>query len=195
MIARRVKPGVLKVINKPFDESMIESYTLLNVDESDALALIFAAEDITKEDEVTFVIKYNDDEVVSKMYKAIAHKHKQSNPDFIDVSVRYELDMDAIPGTSVLVRDPEKQQIKVAYRKSTNFSKACNINRLFVNNAQRDSFFKDVVKGNFYKRTEKFILSSEDKEMYTKWSTFMNDRYFEIVSQLKKGNKTNVQEN
>ena len=111
MIARRVKPGVLKVINKPFDESMIESYTLLNVDDHDALALIFASNDVVKEDESTFVIKYEDGELVSKMYKAIANKHKQSNPDFIDVSVRYELEMDAIPGTSVLVRDPEKQQI------------------------------------------------------------------------------------
>ena len=191
MIARRVKPGVLKVINKPFDESMIESYTLLNVDDHDALALIFASNDVVKEDESTFVIKYEDGELVSKMYKAIANKHKQSNPDFIDVSVRYELEMDAIPGTSVLVRDPEKQQIKVAYRKSTNFSKACNINRLFVNNAQRDAFFKDVVKGSYYKKTEKFVLSSEDREMYTKWSTFMNDRYFEIVSQLKKGSEAN----
>jgi len=192
MIARRVKPGVLKVINKPFDESMIESYTLLNVDDHDALALIFASNDVVKEDESTFVIKYEDGELVSKMYKAIANKHKQSNPDFIDVSVRYELEMDAIPGTSVLVRDPEKQQIKVAYRKSTNFSKACNINRLFVNNAQRDAFFKDVVKGSYYKKTEKFVLSSEDREMYTKWSTFMNDRYFEIVSQLKKGSEANA---
>ena len=192
MVARRVKPGVIKVINKPFDNSMIESYTLLDVDEHDALSLIFASNTIEKEDENTFVIRYEDDELVSKMYKAIAHKHKESNPNFIDVSVRYELDMDAIPGTSVLVRDPEKQTIKVAYRKSTNFSKACNINRLFVNNAQRDAFFKDVVKGSYYKKTEKFVLSSEDREMYSKWSSFMNDRYFEIVSQLKRGSDTNV---
>ena len=51
------------------------------------------------------------------------------------------------------------------------------------------SFFKDVTKGSYYKNTDKFILSSKDKDMYTKWSCFMNDRYFEIVSQLKKGNK------
>ena len=125
------------------------------------------------------------------MYKAIANKHKQSNPDFIDVSVKYELEMDAIPGTSVLVRDPEKQTIKVAYRKSTNFSKACNINRLFINNAQRDAFFKDVVRGSYYKKTEKYILSSDDRDMYVKWSSFMNDRYFEIVSHLKKGCEAN----
>lgn len=189
MIVRRVKPGIIKVINKPFDESMIESYTLLNVNENDALALIFSANNIEKEDENTFVIKYDDLEPVSKMYKAIAHKHKENNPDFIDVSVKYELDMDVIPGTSVLVRDPEKGTIKVAYRKTTNFNKVCGINRLFINNAQRDSFFKDVTKGSYYKNTDKFILSSKDKDMYTKWSCFMNDRYFEIVSQLKKGNK------
>ena len=193
MIARRVRPGILKVINKPFDKSMIESYTLLNVDASDASALIFAAKNITKEDEYTISIRYyEDDDLVSQMYKAIAHKHKQNNPDFIDVSVRYELDMDAIPGTSVLVRDPEKQTIKVAYRKSTNYSKACNINRLFITNAQRDAFFRDVTKGTYYKKTEKFVLSSEDIEMYTKWSVFMNDRYFEIVSQLKKGSGNNA---
>lgn len=186
MIARRVRPGILKVIDKPFGDSMIESYTLLNVDEHDALALLFAAGNITKDDESTFTIRYEDGELVSRMYKAIASKHRQSNPDFIDVSVRYELDMDAIPGTSVLVRDPEKQTIKVAYRKSTNFSKACNINRLFVNNAQRDSFFRDVVRGDYYKRTGKYVLCS-DEESYGKWSSFMNDRYFEIVSQLRKG--------
>lgn len=188
MIARRVKPGVLKIINKD-DPNLIESYTLLNVDSNDALQLIFASTNLEKEDEETFVIKYEDSDLVSKMYKAIANKHRQNNPNFIDVSVRYELEMDVIPGTSVLVRDPEKQTIKVAYRKSTNFSKACNINRLFVTNASRDSFFKDVVKGKFYNRTGKYVLSrEEDPEMYAKWATFMNDRYFEIVSQLKRGN-------
>lgn len=187
MIARKVKPGLLKIINTKFDDTMIESYTLLNVSEEDAFALLKVAKNVRKEDELTFVIEYEDEEVVSKMYKAIANKHKQSNPDFIDVSIKYDLDMDAIPGTSVLVRDPEKHTIKVAYRKTTNYSTRCNINRLFINNATRDEFFRDVVKGSLYRDYKQYVLSSKDSELYTKWSTYMNDMYFKIIPQLKRG--------
>lgn len=190
MIARRVKPGLLKIINAPF-EGMIESYTLLDVSKEDAAELLFVANSVKKEEDGSFTISYEDSEPVSRMYKAIAHKHKQSNPDFIDVSMRYELDMDAIPGTSVLVRDPNTQTIKIAYRKSTNYSKVCGINRLFVTNATREAFFKDVVHGAYYKRSSKFILGKEDAELYSKWSNFMNERYFEIVAKLKEGAKGN----
>lgn len=185
MIARKVKPGVLKIINQPFDQNRIESYTLLNIDDRDALLLLYASSMPIKEDNQTFIITYGDGDLVDKMFKAIANKHSKSNPDFMDVSIRYELDMDAIPGTSVLIRDPEKQTIKIAYRKTSNFSKACNINRLFVDNAMRESFFKDAVNGMQYKRYGKFVLGHDDGTMYDKWSSYMNDRYFEIVGQLK----------
>lgn len=189
MIARRLKPGLLRIINSHFDD-MIESYTLLNISKEDAAELLFAAVNVMKEPDGSFTIKYADDEPVSRMYKAIAHKHKLSNPNFIDVSMRYELEMDAIPGTSVLVRDPNSQTIKVAYRKSSNFSKACGINRLFITNATREAFFKDVVHGRRYKSTGKYILGAEDSSLYAKWSEFMNERYFEIVSNLKKGTES-----
>lgn len=190
MIARLVKPGEIRILNEPFSSSMVESYTLLDIGGDDAARLLFAASNVAKGEDGAFTITYNANEPVHKMYKAIAGKRRKANPDFLDVSVRYQLDMDAIPGTSVLVRNPEKGTISIAYRKTTNFSKACNINRLFIDNAKREEFFRDVVKGRYYLGHSKYVMTREDTDMYTKWSSYMNDRYFEIVGQLKAKKET-----
>lgn len=179
MIARRVKVGLIEIVNEDFVNE-VESYTLLNVSHEDALRLLFVSENIVKEGN-KFVITYEDDDKVSKMYKAIANKHSKDNPNFLDVSKKYMGDDTKVPGTSILWRDPNKHVIRVAYRKTSNFNKECSINRLFITNDVRDKFFKDVVKGKRYLSTSKYELDTQDLDVYTKWSNYMNDRYFELV--------------
>lgn len=185
MIARRVKPGLLKIINN-HDDNIVESYTMILLNERDTLDLLYSAEpnNIVKEDDNTFVITYEDKDQVSTLYKALANKRSKESSNFVDVSKKYELEFDAIPGTSVLVRDPEKREIKVAYRKSTN-SKVCSINRLFISNEIRDAFFNDVREGRYFRDNGKFILSDEDEFLYGKWSNYMTNRYFKIIKALK----------
>ena len=182
MIAQRIKPGVL-VISKEEMNANLESFTMLDVSKEDALALLFASSNVTKAGN-DFIIKYDDSDVVSKMYKAIACKHRESNPNFIDVSKKYTLKDNDIEGTSLLLRDPKNHIIKVCRRSTTN-SNECNINRLFITNDYRDRFFKDVRLCKRFKETNKYEIDSTDEEIYDEWSRFMNDAYFNIVSELR----------
>ena len=182
MIAQRIKPGVL-LISKADMKDNLESYTMLNISKEDAVELLFASENIEKTKD-GFVIHYTDQDDVSMMYKAIANKHKQSNPNFIDVSKKYDVPEGFINGTSLLLRDPKTHVIKVCRRTTTNSNK-CNINRLFITNFVRDKFFKEVVESLRYKETGKYEMDSRDDAMYSLWSNYMNTEYFNVISRLR----------
>ena len=49
----------------------------------------------------------------------------------------------------------------------------------------RDRFFKDVVKGKRYSKTNKYELDTEDKERYSYWSNYMNEQYLAIMRVIK----------
>ena len=181
MIARKVKPGILELIDaKSADE--VESYTLLEITDKDAYLLLSSSKNFSSDGSVT-TITYASGDNTDKMFKAIAQKHKEANPtNFIDVSKKYTLGKDVtIEGTSLLLRDPKTHVIKVAYRKTTN-SKEGNINRLFVDNATRDKFFNDVRVGKRFKTLGKYELDSSDFDAYSKWSNYMNESYFKILN-------------
>ena len=186
MIARKVKPGILEIIDvKSQDE--IESYTLLEISDKDAYLLATSANTFSK-DGNTVTICYTNGDDVDKMFKAIANKHQEENSEnFIDVSKKYTLDKDIkIPGTSLLLRDAKNHIIKVAYRKTTN-SKEGNINRLFVTNDIRDKFFDDVrVSKRHQANPTKWELDTQSKA-YAYWSSYMNREYLRIVDSIKLG--------
>lgn len=184
MIARKVKPGILEIIDvKSQDE--LESYTLLDITDKDAYLLATTAKNFNKEGNVV-TINYENGDDVDKMFKAIAKRHREDNADnFIDVSKKYTINKDVVvPGTSVLLRDAKTHVIRVCYRKTTNSTEG-NINRLFITNDVRDRFFKDVVKGKRYSKTNKYELDTEDKERYSYWSNYMNEQYLAIMRVIK----------
>ena len=184
MIARKIKPGILEIIDvKSQDE--IESYTLLEISDKDAYLLATSANTISK-DGNTVTICYTNGDEVDKMFKAIANKHKEDNTDnFIDVSRKYIIDKDVkIPGTSLLLRDVKEHVIKVAYRKTTN-SKEGNINRLFITNDIRDKFFNDVRVSKRHKANpNKWELDTQNNKEYAYWSSFMNREYISIIDNI-----------
>lgn len=182
MIAQRIKPGLM-LISKASMNNNLESYTMLDISEEDALELLFASTNIEKKED-GFYVTYKDDETVSLMYKAIANKHKQSNPNFIDVSKKYEVPDNFIDGTSLLLRDPKTHIIKVCRRATTNSNK-CNINRLFITNFVRDKFFREVVTTQRYQETQKYEMDSRDDAVYSAWSNYMNQSYFEVLAKLR----------
>lgn len=195
MIARKVKPGVLEIIDvKSRDE--IESYTLLEISDKDAYLLATSAKEFNKEGNVV-TINYTNGDDVDSMFKAIAGKHKEENKEnFIDVSKKYELGKDVnVPGTSLLLRDVKNHIIRVAYRKTSN-SKEGNINRLFVTNEIRDKFFDDVRVSKRHKANpNKWELDTQNNKEYAFWSSFMNREYIDIITnmenkkELKRGTK------
>ncbi len=188
MIARKVKPGVLELIDvDSIDE--VESYTLLEVTDKDAYLLLASSKNFSSQDKVT-TINYESGDNTDKMFKAIAQKHKEENPtNFVDVSKKYYLDKDVhIEGTSVLLRNPKNHTIKVARRSTTN-SKEGNINRLFVDNVTRDRFFNDVRVSKRFKTSNKYELDTQDYDKYVYWSNYMNESYFRILNMIRRGKK------
>lgn len=189
MIVRKVKPGVMQIIDtESVDE--VESFTLLDVSGTDAFRLLASSKEFKSEDGVT-TIKYTSGDSTDSMFKAIASKHKKvaeeepTKKAFRDVSKKYQLADVKIAGTSVLIRDVKKHTIRVAKRSTTNSTEG-NVNRLFITNFERDAFFNEARKSITYRDTNKFMLSYElDKESYANWSNYMNSRYFEIMEGLK----------
>ena len=184
MIVRKVKPGVMQIIDTEAINE-VESFTLLDVSGTDAFRLLASAKQFKSEEGVT-TIKYENGDLTDSMFKAIANKHKK-DPDkkFVDVSKKYQIKNVNIGGTSVLIRDVKEHTIRVAKRSTTNSTEG-NINRLFVTNFERDAFFDDARKSITYRDTNKFMLDSRlDKDAYERWSAYMNSRYFEIMEGLK----------
>ena len=190
MIARKIKPGVLELLDINSIEE-VESYTLLEVTDKDAYLLLASSKNFSTDGNVT-TINYESGDKTDKMFKAIAQKHKEENPtNFIDVSKKYYLGSDIyIEGTSILHRDPKTHVIKVAYRKTTK-SKEGSINRLFIDNATRDRFFRDAKNSVKFLETGRYELDTRDYDKYVYWSNYMNEAYFRIMTFIKKdgGNK------
>jgi len=186
MIARKVKPGILEIIDvKSQDE--IESYTLLEISDKDAYLLATSVKQLSKDGNVV-TINYESGDDTDSMFKAIANKHKQENSEnFIDVSKKYIINEDVIiPGTSVLLRDAKKHVIRVCKRTTTN-SKEGNVNRLFVDNETRDRFFNDVrVSKRHLQNPNKWELDTQNEKEYAFWSNYMNIQYLNILSVIKK---------
>ena len=180
MIVRRVKGNIIKITNSE-DVCEVESYSFLNMNSDEVLSLLFSSKCIVKEDDSINVFYVANDDA-DKTFKAIAHKHHANTVrGFIDTNVKYKANFDEVPGTSVLLRDPEKHTIRVAYRKTKRIDE-CNINTLLVNNTTRDMFFDCARRSKAHEETGKFVIDSRD-ESYSGWSQYMNDRYIEITKQ------------
>lgn len=189
MIARKVKPGILEIIDvKSQDE--IESYTLVEISDKDAYLLATSAKQFSKDGNIV-TINYDSDDDTDKMFKAIVGKHKKENKgNFTDVSKKYIIDKDVIiPGTSILLRDVKNHVIKVCRRATTN-SKEGNINRLFISDSIRDKFFKEIARCKRYLQTNKWELDTQDEEIYNSWSAYMNNQYLEIMKVIKNNKET-----
>ena len=189
MIARKVKPGVLEIIDVQSQDEL-ESYTLLELSDKDAYLLATSAKQLNKDGHVV-TINYESGDETDSMFKALAHSHQQTNSkNFIDEMKKYVIDKDVvIPGTSLLIRDIKNGTIKVAYRKNSP-SKEGTINRLFVTNAIRDKFFDDVRVCKKHKQDPNtWILDKQDKKAYDYWCNYMNEQYVNILNIIKESKR------
>ena len=187
MIVRKIKPGIIEIIDIDLTKEL-ESYSLVEVSDKDAYLLLTTSKGFKVGENHKTTIEYKSGDDTDKMFKAIVEK-KKGNETFVDVSKKYSIEDVNIPGTSVLIRDLEHKKITVARRTTTN-DKMGGINRLFVDNKERDLFFDDARRSDFYKTNKKFAITSDDKN-YEKWCNFMNTRYIEIVTQLENKAKSN----
>lgn len=181
IIAQKIKPNKIKLYRWAFDE--IESYSLLKVSVEEAKDLIRADKDGWHNELIHGVNEYVREvtPAIDAVWKSIVAKHKKDNPEFMDVSKKYYINM---PGTSCLIRDPNTHVIRIAYRK-TLAKKPCNINILYITDNVRDLFFNDAHHSLFWKLEKKYGISVEDEIEYRKWSNYMNTSYLNNIEKRK----------
>ena len=169
VIAQKVKPNLIKLYRWAFEE--IESYSLLRVSVEEAKDLIRADKDGWETKIINSVTEYVREvsPAIDKVWLDIAAKHKNNNPDFMDVSKKYQL---LIKGTSCLIRDPNTHSIKIAYRRKNTL---CNINLLNIDDVKREEFFNDAHHSFFWKVNKRYGISIEDQLQYKRWNDYMNN--------------------
>lgn len=178
MIARRLRTN--QIVIQQGTGSEIESFTLLHLNTEELNALLSCVSDWKQDGEgfkVSHVSVYGDK--LDEVFKTIAVEHSKTNPNFLDVTKKYT---SQISGSSMLIRDPEKHVIKIAWRKGN----TCAINKLIIDNQKREQFFRDAKSCKCFIEKGKYFIDARDEVIYTYWSNYMNRKYIENIQGVNK---------
>ena len=176
IIGKLIKPCKICFYETRKDGGEIESFSLLKLSVGEFTQLLAKAIEMKQEIEFTLdgskVIQYSGNDELHQLWKNLAIEHERTNPEqFIDVSAQFKTD---ITGTSCLIRDPVNHIIRIALRKGND---KVTINRICVDNSIRERFFYDVKLTNYYRKNNKFAMDTQDLEIYTYWTKFMNNSF------------------
>ena len=176
IIGKLIKPCKICFYETRKDGGEIESFSLLKLSVGEFTQLLAKAIEMKKEIEYTLdgssVIQYSGNDELHQLWKNLAVEHERTSPEqFIDVSAQFKTE---ITGTSCLIRDPVNHIIRIALRKGND---KVTINRVCIDNDIRERFFYDVKLTNYYKKNNKFAMDTQDLEIYTYWSKFMNNSF------------------
>ena len=180
LFGKLIKPCKICIYEQKEDGGEIESFSLLKLSLPEVYILLSQAKDVECTLDSSIVIKYSGNDSIHQEWKKLAVEHTKKNPsNFRDISKKYKTD---IAGTSCLIRDANKHIIKIALRKGND---TCTINRMCIDNEMRERFFQDAKAGKYFKQTKKYALDTQDLNVYTYWSKYMNSSYLEQSKRLK----------
>lgn len=183
IIGKLIKPCKICIYEIEEDGGEIESFSLLKLSLQEAVELLLnidlKADRIETTLDGSVVLKYSGNDELHNKWKELAVNHKNTNPqEFVDVSKTFT---STINGTSVLIRDPKKHVIRICKR---NGDDTLTINRIPIDDIQRESFFTDVKTGVYFKNNKKYAMSPDDQRdfsTYIRWSNFMNVTYEKVL--------------
>lgn len=184
IIGKLIKPCKICFYETRKDGGEIESFSLLKLSVGEFTQLLAKAIEMKKEIEYTLdgssVIKYSGNDELHQLWKNIAVEHERTSPEqFIDVSAQFKT---KVSGTSCLIRDPKNHIIRIALRQGNDKT---TINRLCIDNSARERFFYDVKTTKYYKTKKKFAMDTQDLQIYTYWSKFMNTAFINQYKEQK----------
>ena len=191
IIGKLIKPCKICFFESRKDGGEIESFSLLKLSLEEFTKMLSKAIELKKEIEYpldgSMVIQYSGNDELHQIWKNMAVDHEKNSPEqFIDVSAQFKT---KIPGTSCLIRDPKKHIIRIALRDGNDKT---TINRLCIDNSIRERFFYDVKTTKYYKTNKKFAMDTQDLQVYTYWSKFMNMSFINQYKDLKKDKEIKV---
>ena len=153
----------------------LESFSLLHLNEEESVNILKAAKinpGIVDLGSTKIEFDYTAGDDFDKLFKAIALKHEKENYYFYrDTNKKFTPNID---GTSMLVRDVKNKIIYIGFRDNYN---SCNINKIYIPNSIREKFFSDTKKCSYLQKFNKYAISHDDMDYYTKWCGFMNEAF------------------
>lgn len=176
LIGKLIKPCKICLYETRKDGGEIESFSLLKLSMKEFGELFAKAIELKKVIEYplddSIVIQYSGNDEIHQLWKELSVEHKKVNPaNFVDVSAQFT---SKITGTSCLIRDPKNHIIRIAYR---NGDDKVTINRVCIDNEIRERFFNDVKTTKRYFKTKKYAMDTEDLNVYSYWSKYMNTSF------------------
>lgn len=183
LIGKLIKPCKIVIYEQQEDGSEVESFTMLKLSLAEAYQLLQSAgyenEELMLDNSI--VIKYSGNDQTHQLWKDLAVNHCKENPkDFFDVSKKFDT---KIPGSSCLVRDAKNHIIRIAKREGND---EVTINRLCIDDTTRERFFADSKRCTMFKTMKKYAIDTQDLEIYTYWSKYMNSMF---MAQSKEASK------
>lgn len=112
------------------------------------------------------------DKIKSRFFSLAKSKGVTSNGDYTKKIIS------SVIGTSCLLRTADKRKIWIARRKQGSTQNETRINRVCIDNNCREDFFNDI-RGN---RLNRFYLVDADKELFQKWSKYMDKEYMRQIN-------------
>ncbi len=184
LVGKLIKPCKIAIYDQEEDGGEVESFSLLKLSFLEAFKLALTAQEKVNEYEITLdktlVIKYSGNDEVHQLWKEIAVEHQKEDPKaFFDVSATFPTD---ITGTSCLIRDPKKHEIRIAKRDGND---TVTINRICIDNEIREKFFNDVKLCTPFKTIKKYYMDTRDFETYSYWSKYMNTSFIQQLARAK----------
>lgn len=175
LVGKLIKPCKICLYEQE-DDGKIESFSLLKLDLLEAIELYNKGIENKSEIEYTLdkcvIIKYSGNDSVHQYWKELAVAHKAQNPaEFTDVSKAFKSN---VAGTSVLIRDPIKQIIRIAKRDGDETN---TINRMCIDNEIRERFFSDAKRSTYFRTNKKYAIDKIDKSIYDYWDIMINNMY------------------
>lgn len=170
MIAQRKKPNILTIYQNSVNS--IESFSFLHINVSELKALITAEVDNEwqSNSDGSLFVTYRSGDDIDKAFNKIAVAHISKNLPLSKSKYTWNLN----DGTSMLIRDPKNNIIRIAYRDS---NALCNFNKCYINNEVRERFFQHAKRSNYFSKNHKYAIDLSNAEYYESWSHYMDELF------------------
>lgn len=190
MFARKLKNNIIEIVNKANPSEVLSHSLIPSLTDKEAMSLIFASPNPNvqsfKDDTITIV--YQNEDRVNKVFKSIViGRGEESDSEVLPPSIH--MNVDAVPGKSVLIRDVNALTIIIALRATTG-STQISANRVFIDEATASHFFRDSRRSKKFEEDHKYMIDGRNPYLYRDWGRRMDKIYKSLVEKSKEQKKT-----
>lgn len=169
IIAKKLKGNKIVFNKATTGVREVQGYTLIKISEADMNQLIEACPNSVAQFGLDGSINLEvAEEDISGMTTIWNRFYREKNLKPNQATKKYKVQT---PGTSLLIRDPKKGEIRIAYRRQSDTKQS--INKVFIANGDRELFFRDAKLCSIFRDTKRYAIGKKDLFYYKKWAERM----------------------